>query len=80
MIISTARKSLCERCNVDMKEKLAYEIYELITTSGLPLICIRINHKFTLFNMYKLLQWRDSDNLTLQDGILEFFNLIFYRW
>ena len=79
MIISTATKSLCERCNVDMKEKLAYEIYELITASGLPLICIWINHRF-LFSMYKLLQWRDPDNLTLRDGIVEFFNLISYRW
>ena len=58
MIISTATKSLCERCNVDMKEKLAYEIYELIAASGLPLICIWINHRFILVNMYKLLQWR----------------------
>ena len=28
----------CKRCNADMKEKLACEIYELITASGLPLI------------------------------------------
>ena len=80
MIISTATKSLCERCNFDMKEKLAYEIYELIAASGLPLICIWINHRFILFKMYKLLQWRDPDNLTLRDGIVEFFNLISYRW
>ena len=80
MIISTATESLCERCNVDMKEKLASEIYELIAASGLPLICILINHRFILFNMYKLLQWRDPDNLTLRDGIVEFFNLISYRW
>ena len=60
MTISTATKSFCERCSVDMKEKLAYETYELITASALPFICIWINHKFILFNMYKLLQWRDS--------------------
>ena len=40
IIISTATKSLCERCNTDMKEKLACEIYEMITTSGLPLVKI----------------------------------------
>ena len=38
MIISTATKSLSKRCNADMKEKLACEIYELITGSGLPLV------------------------------------------
>ena len=38
MIISTATKSLCKRCNADMKEKLACEIYKLITTSGLLLV------------------------------------------
>ena len=38
MIISTATKSLRKRCNTDMKEKLACEIYELITCSCLPLI------------------------------------------
>ena len=42
MIISTATKSLCKRCNADMKEKLACEIYELITVFGLPLILINI--------------------------------------
>ena len=36
MIISTAAKSLCKRCNTDIKEKLACEIYELITAFGLP--------------------------------------------
>ena len=40
MIISTATKSLCERCNADMKEKLACEIYELIAASGLPFVYI----------------------------------------
>ena len=38
MIISTATESLCKKCNADMKEKLACEIYELITTTGLPLV------------------------------------------
>ena len=33
-----SNKILCKRCNADMKEKLACEIYELITASGLPLI------------------------------------------
>ena len=37
MIILTALKSLCKRCNTDMKEKVACETYELITASGLPL-------------------------------------------
>ena len=41
MIISTATKSLCERCNTDMKEKLACEIYELNTACGLPLVIQR---------------------------------------
>ena len=38
MIISTGTKSLCKRCNADMKENFAHEIYELITASGLPLV------------------------------------------
>ena len=38
MIISTATESLCKKCNADVKEKLACEIYELITTTGLPLV------------------------------------------
>ena len=33
-----SKKSLCKRCNTDMKEKLACEIYDLITASGLPLV------------------------------------------
>ena len=33
-----SNKILCKRGNADMKEKLACEIYELITASGLPLI------------------------------------------
>ena len=28
----------CKRCNADMKEKLACEIYELITASSLPFV------------------------------------------
>ena len=41
MIISTATKSLREKCNTDMNEKLACEIYELNTASGLPLVIQR---------------------------------------
>ena len=37
-----SNKSLLKRCNADMKEKLACEIYELITAFGLPLILINI--------------------------------------
>ena len=44
MIISTAAKSLCKRCNADMKEKLACEIYELITAAGLPLVLYKSFH------------------------------------
>ena len=40
MIISAATKSLCKRCNTDMKEKLACEINELITSSGLSLVSV----------------------------------------
>ena len=40
MIISTATKSLCKRCNADMKEKLACEIYELITAPSCLLFLI----------------------------------------
>ena len=38
MIILTATKSLRKRCNADMKEKLACEIYKLITAFGLLLV------------------------------------------
>ena len=38
MIILAATKSLCKRCNADMKEKLACEIYKLITAFGLLLV------------------------------------------
>ena len=38
MIISTVTKSLCKRRNADMTEKLACEIYELITASALPVV------------------------------------------
>ena len=45
MIISTASKSLCKRYNADMKEKLACEIYELITGSGLLLVLNKMLQK-----------------------------------
>ena len=45
MIISTASKSLCKSYNVDMKEKLACEIYELITGSGLLLVLNKMLQK-----------------------------------
>ena len=57
MIISTATKSLCKRCNADMKEKLACElIHELITASGLPFIYLMECRKYvewaeTAFNI-----------------------------
>ena len=54
MIISTARKSLCKSCNADMKERLACEIYELITASGLPLVSIYKSYAKLLRNELRL--------------------------
>ena len=56
-------KSLCKKCNADMKEKLACEIYELIAASGLPLVLyksfhdrimsLRINWRFVFGNVMR---------------------------
>ena len=45
MIISTASKSFCKRYNADIKEKLACEIYELITGSGLLFVLNKMLQK-----------------------------------
>ena len=61
MIISTATKSLREKRNTDMNEKLACEIYELNTASGLPLVIQR--EGYTVKISFQGISW--NTNLTL---------------